>query len=99
MLLQSGKQPEKLRKEITSPGGTTEAGLRALQDSRFEEAIIHCIEETAKRSAEIKEQFAGAALETFLDVRTKTEGTVPSVFIFPAAAGRQILIALIARRS
>ncbi|MGB9944323.1 pyrroline-5-carboxylate reductase family protein, partial [Bacillus subtilis] len=63
MLLQSGKQPEKLRKEITSPGGTTEAGLRALQDSRFEEAIIHCIEETAKRSAEIKEQFAGAALE------------------------------------
>lgn len=63
MLLQSGKQPVQLRKEITSPGGTTEAGLRALQDSRFEEAIIHCIEETAKRSAEIKEQFAGAALE------------------------------------
>ncbi|AXP48884.1 Pyrroline-5-carboxylate reductase 2 [Bacillus subtilis] len=63
MLLQSGKQPEKLRKEITSPGGTTEAGLRALQDSRFEEAIIHCIEETTKRSAEIKEQFAVAALE------------------------------------
>lgn len=63
MLLQSGKQPEKLRKEITSPVGTTEAGLRALQDSRFEEAIVHCIEETAKRSAEIKEQFAGVALE------------------------------------
>ncbi|MCY7879500.1 pyrroline-5-carboxylate reductase, partial [Bacillus spizizenii] len=59
MLIQSGKQPVQLRKEITSPGGTTEAGLR----SRFEEAIIHCIEETAKRSAEIKEQFAGAALE------------------------------------
>ncbi|MFT4400196.1 pyrroline-5-carboxylate reductase [Bacillus sp. SW14] len=64
MLLQSGKQPAKLRKEITSPGGTTEAGLRALQDSRFEEVIIHCVEETAKRSAEIKEQFSGAALET-----------------------------------
>ncbi|MCI4170717.1 pyrroline-5-carboxylate reductase, partial [Bacillus spizizenii] len=32
-------------------------------DSRFEEAIIHCSEETAKLSAEIKEQFAGAALE------------------------------------
>ncbi len=63
MLLQSGKQPAQLRKEITSPGGTTEAGLRALQDSRFEEAIIHCIEETAKRDAEIKKQFAGAALE------------------------------------
>ncbi|ARV43599.1 pyrroline-5-carboxylate reductase [Bacillus subtilis] len=63
MLLQSGKQPAQLRKEITSPGGTTEAGLRALQNSRFEEAIIHCIEETAKRSAELKEQFAGAALE------------------------------------
>ncbi|MEC1684811.1 pyrroline-5-carboxylate reductase [Bacillus mojavensis] len=66
MLLQSGKQPAQLRKEITSPGGTTEAGLRALTEARFEEAIIHCIEETAKRSAEIKEQFAGAALEKHL---------------------------------
>ncbi|MGX4766486.1 pyrroline-5-carboxylate reductase [Bacillus mojavensis] len=63
MLRQSGKQPAQLCKEITSPGGTTEAGLRALTEARFEEAIIHCIEETAKRSAEIKEQFAGAALE------------------------------------
>ncbi|MEC1736067.1 pyrroline-5-carboxylate reductase [Bacillus mojavensis] len=63
MLRQSGKQPAQLRKEITSPGGTTEAGLRALTEARFEEAIIHCIEETAKRSAEIKEQFAGSALE------------------------------------
>ncbi|MGV4319786.1 pyrroline-5-carboxylate reductase [Bacillus mojavensis] len=63
MLRQSGKQPAQLRREITSPGGTTEAGLRALTEARFEEAIIHCIEETAKRSAEIKEQFAGAALE------------------------------------
>ncbi|UQZ46580.1 pyrroline-5-carboxylate reductase [Bacillus sp. PK3-037] len=66
MLRQSGKQPAQLRREITSPGGTTEAGLRALTEARFEEAIIHCIEETAKRSAEIKAQFAGAALEKHL---------------------------------
>ncbi|MFQ6320860.1 pyrroline-5-carboxylate reductase [Bacillus halotolerans] len=66
MLRQSGKQPAQLRREITSPGGTTEAGLRALTEARFEEAIIHCIKETAKRSAEIKEQFAGAALEKHL---------------------------------
>ncbi|MEC1603098.1 pyrroline-5-carboxylate reductase [Bacillus halotolerans] len=66
MLRQSGKQPAQLRREITSPGGTTEVGLRALTEARFEEAIIHCIEETAKRSAEIKEQFAGAALEKHL---------------------------------
>lgn len=66
MLRQSGKQPAQLRREITSPGGTTEAGLRALTEASFEEAIIHCIEETAKRSAEIKEQFAGAALEKHL---------------------------------
>lgn len=66
MLRQSGKQPAQLRREITSPGGTTEAGLRALTEARFEEAIIHCIEETAKRSAEIKEQFAGATLEKHL---------------------------------
>ncbi|MGQ5176549.1 pyrroline-5-carboxylate reductase [Bacillus halotolerans] len=66
MLRQSRKQPAQLRREITSPGGTTEAGLRALTEASFEEAIIHCIEETAKRSAEIKEQFAGAALEKHL---------------------------------
>ncbi|MBT2574541.1 pyrroline-5-carboxylate reductase [Bacillus sp. ISL-51] len=63
MLMKSSKRPERLRKEITSPGGTTEAGLRALSERRFEEAIIYCITETAARSAAIKEQFAGAALE------------------------------------
>ncbi|ASF29340.1 MULTISPECIES: pyrroline-5-carboxylate reductase [Bacillus amyloliquefaciens group] len=63
MLRKSSKRPERLRKEITSPGGTTEAGLRALNERRFEEAIIHCITETAARSAEIKEQFAGSVLQ------------------------------------
>ncbi|MBL3613170.1 pyrroline-5-carboxylate reductase, partial [Bacillus sp. RHFS18] len=41
----------------------TEAGLRALEERRFEEAIMHCIAETAARSAEIKEQFAGSVLQ------------------------------------
>ncbi|MED4855391.1 pyrroline-5-carboxylate reductase [Bacillus atrophaeus] len=63
MLQQSGKQPAQLRTEITSAGGTTESGLRALKERCFEDAIVHCIEETAKRSGEIKEEFAGTVLK------------------------------------
>lgn len=63
MLRTSDKRPERLRKEITSPGGTTEAGLRALDERRFEEAIMHCIAKPLTRSAEIKEQFAGSVLQ------------------------------------
>lgn len=53
MLQQSGKDPSKLREEVTSPGGTTEAGLSILKSERVDEAIIRCIKRASERSQEL----------------------------------------------
>ncbi|RAK22268.1 pyrroline-5-carboxylate reductase [Anoxybacillus vitaminiphilus] len=53
MLKSSKKHPSVLRKEVTSPGGTTEAGIKVLEDYRYQEAVISCIKRAAKRSAEL----------------------------------------------
>ncbi|WP_066195250.1 MULTISPECIES: pyrroline-5-carboxylate reductase [Gracilibacillus] len=57
MLAVSEDSPEMLRKKITSPGGTTEAGLTTLADHGFQEAILTCLEKTANRSKEMREMF------------------------------------------
>ncbi|WP_410986958.1 pyrroline-5-carboxylate reductase ProI [Bacillus shihchuchen] len=50
MLKASEKYPSILRKEITSPGGTTEAGIEVLQEHKFQQALISCITQAAQRS-------------------------------------------------
>ncbi len=50
MLKASEKHPSILRKEITSPGGTTEAGIEVLQEHQFQQALISCITQAAQRS-------------------------------------------------
>jgi pyrroline-5-carboxylate reductase len=55
MLKSSAKHPSILRKEVTSPGGTTEAGIKILEDYHYQEAVIACIKRAAKRSAELGE--------------------------------------------
>ncbi|MTH52298.1 pyrroline-5-carboxylate reductase [Bacillus mangrovi] len=54
MLMQSEKQAGQLRKDVTSPGGTTEAGLEKLKDFQFSEAIIACVKRAAERSREMQ---------------------------------------------
>jgi len=53
MLKSSPKHPSTLRKEVTSPGGTTEAGLKVLENYRYQEAIVACIKQAAQRSTEL----------------------------------------------
>src|SRR5690625_2930089 len=43
MLKQSGKSAKELRINVTSPGGTTEAGLKTLSDYNFQEAMMECV--------------------------------------------------------
>lgn len=50
MLKQSTDEPDVLRKKVTSPGGTTEAGIQALEQHHFHEAIEACIKEAEARS-------------------------------------------------
>jgi pyrroline-5-carboxylate reductase len=50
MVSKSTKPPQQLRKEVTSPGGTTEAGLKILKEHQVQEAFIQCIKEATAQS-------------------------------------------------
>lgn len=56
MLKQSDEEPADLRRKVTSPGGTTAAGIQALEAHDFKEAITSCIDEATKRSKELAQQ-------------------------------------------
>lgn len=53
MLKSVKEEPEVLRKKVTSPGGTTEAGINALEAMAFNEAIASCIRSAENRSREL----------------------------------------------
>jgi pyrroline-5-carboxylate reductase len=42
-----------LREKVTSPGGTTQAGLETLQKYHYQEALIACIRQATNRSIEL----------------------------------------------
>lgn len=50
MLTQSDKEPAQLRLEVTSPGGTTEAGITILEQHGVQTAIVSCIKEATAQS-------------------------------------------------
>ncbi len=53
MLESSGENPEQLRINITSPSGTTEAGLNQLMANEFDKAVKACVNGARERSIEI----------------------------------------------
>ncbi|HLS08947.1 pyrroline-5-carboxylate reductase [Lentibacillus sp.] len=53
MLQTSGLNPTTLRENITSPGGTTQAGLKSLSRHNFQEAVMTCVERARERSIEL----------------------------------------------
>ncbi|WP_394188091.1 pyrroline-5-carboxylate reductase [Paenisporosarcina quisquiliarum] len=57
MMKQSSKSPEVLRKQVTSPGGTTEAGLAALQKNNFIQILGTCLKDAELRSRELGKQY------------------------------------------
>ncbi|WP_042460642.1 pyrroline-5-carboxylate reductase [Neobacillus dielmonensis] len=56
MIQEQGESPEVLRENITSPNGTTAAGLKALFEHGGGEAITHAVLQAAIRSCEISHQ-------------------------------------------
>jgi pyrroline-5-carboxylate reductase len=58
MLLHSGQEPSVLRQQISSPGGTTLAGLDVLDDNRFKESIRLCLQAAAARATELGTQLS-----------------------------------------
>jgi pyrroline-5-carboxylate reductase len=50
MLTKSDKEPAQLRFEVTSPGGTTEAGISILEQHGVQSAFVSCIKEATAQS-------------------------------------------------
>jgi len=53
MVKETGKHPGELKDMVTSPGGTTIAGLAALEDGAFRGTVIKAVEAAWKRSVEL----------------------------------------------
>jgi pyrroline-5-carboxylate reductase len=58
MVLVTGEAPAVLRDRVTSPGGTTLAGLAVLQERRFGDAVEAAVVAATKRSAELGQSIA-----------------------------------------
>ncbi|GAB3272975.1 pyrroline-5-carboxylate reductase [Kineosporia babensis] len=55
MLRQTGEHPSILREQVTSPGGTTAAAVRLLDDQRVRGAFMSAIEAACNRSAQLSQ--------------------------------------------
>jgi len=53
MIQISSKTPAELRKEVTSPGGTTEAGIKVLNHYNVQTAFFKCIQEATVQSIKL----------------------------------------------
>lgn len=54
MLLESGEHPGRLKDRITSPAGTTIAGIEQLEARRFRGTLISAVEAATNRSLELR---------------------------------------------
>ncbi len=55
----TGESPSELRRKVTSPGGTTMAGLAALERAGFKEGVIEAVRRAAARAAELGAEARG----------------------------------------
>ncbi len=53
MVLESGLHPAELKDRVCSPGGTTIAGIKALEEGGFRAAIMKAVSEAHRRSKEL----------------------------------------------
>lgn len=53
MVLESGKHPGELKDAVCSPGGSTIAGVKALEDGAFRSTVMNCVIAACKRNGEL----------------------------------------------
>lgn len=53
MVMQTGKSPEDLKNAVCSPGGSTIAGVRALENAGFADGIFQCVQAAYLRNQEL----------------------------------------------
>ncbi len=56
-VIRTGKHPEELKNMVTSPGGTTLAGLRVMDEHNFKSILKKAVVRAAARAKEISEEF------------------------------------------
>jgi pyrroline-5-carboxylate reductase len=56
LLLETGEHPALLREKVTSPGGTTAAGLYKLEEGGFKKTLIEAVIAATERSKELGEK-------------------------------------------
>lgn len=54
MILETGKDPASLRAQVTSPGGTTQAGLKTLEERGFSPAVVEAVRSATARAGELR---------------------------------------------
>lgn len=59
LIQQSPLDPVELRRQVTSPGGTTEAGITYMEQASIDDTIRGGVKAAIKRSIELSKQFGG----------------------------------------
>jgi pyrroline-5-carboxylate reductase len=59
MALESPSDPAELRRQVTSPGGTTERALQVLKDGGFVELLARALAAARDRSSELADTLKG----------------------------------------
>ncbi len=54
-MLESQVEPSELRRRVTSPGGTTEAALRHMQENEWQEIFVGAVQKASQRSKELRQ--------------------------------------------
>lgn len=53
MVLETGLHPAQLKDQVTTPGGTTIAGIQALEEGKIRATLIHAVKRSAERAKEL----------------------------------------------
>jgi len=53
MMAETDDTPARLREKVTSPGGTTQAGLKSMDEAGFEEMVKEAVKAATKRAREL----------------------------------------------